>query len=273
MLDGVLLLEQRLHADVKLPGRLEPGGLKRHLHPHRRPDERPLLVLRLHEQIEKQVDLRLEAEEAASEIVVIVLRQVGRPAASPEDRELADDSRHLEIRRQGMDALGVGDDVEDGVRLVQLAKLMQQERVPLADAVEGDAAADELGRDQVDLLADAFVDRLQDAALQRLPRLAGEDRREPAAINLGKRLGPRRLFQPGERQHVVAVELLGREEKLDVESADLDLLRVDAVVLVLQLLGRDAEAGRRGRVDGRVRLAEGEDRQREIDRHQSAIRN
>ena len=104
-------------------------------------------------------------------------------------------------------------------------------------AVEGDPARDDLVGQQLDLLADPVVDRLEDAR----PAAAARRRRPgPAGCTVGRAPGsprPAATSRPGRAGAPRSRCGPGREQQLEVEQADLDRLGVDPGVLVLEHLG------------------------------------
>ena len=116
------------------------------------------------------------------------------------------------------------------VRLVHHPQLLEDERVALGLAVEGDAARHDLARQQLDFLADPIVDGLQDFILERQPAIAGHDRRKITQIELRHGFGLLGFFDAGDRYRLIAGHVLIGHEQLEVEEPHLDRLREDGIV-------------------------------------------
>ena len=87
---------------------------------------------------------------------------------------------------KGWIALGEADHAQQRRRLVEDAQLLEEHALALGVAVEGDVAGEDLFGQQVELLADAVVDGLEDAGLQGLPGVAGQQRRDVGLVELGR---------------------------------------------------------------------------------------
>ena len=158
-----------------------------------------------------------------------------------------------------------------GERLVEDPELGEAQVALLREAVErveGDPARDCLSGELLDLAADPVVDVLEDAHRELRPGVAGQYRRNEAGIELRRRLGPVRLFDPRQRDRLVAGQVLRRHEQLEVQPPEGQRLGIDAQVLVVDL-PRDqvvtliVRRARRRHV-GVARLQE---RHAQIDRH------
>ena len=142
---------------------------------------------------------------------------------------------------------------------VQVARLLRDQR---------DAAVGDLFAEDFDLLADDVVDGADDVAAQGRPCVAGQHRRKIAGVDQRDRLplaGPLNL---GDRQHLVARQVLRRQQQPDVQRPQLHFLVVAAEALVLERLDGLRVAGLAG-VRGRphVGAAQLELRHRQEDPH------
>ena len=102
-------------------------------------------------------------------------------------------------------------------------------------SIERDALRLHLLDEPVDLLVQAFVKRPQDAVGQRLPGVAAQQWRNERGIELRPRVGLGRLFEAGDRQHIVAGHIVLAHEKLAIQRPHGNGLRVAARVFVLGL--------------------------------------
>ena len=87
-----------------------------------------------------------------------------------------------------------------------------------------------------DLLADEVVDGADDVPAQGRPGVAGQHRREIAGVDQRDRLALPGPLNLGDRQHLVAGQVLRREQQPHVQRPQLHFLVVAAEALVLERL-------------------------------------
>ena len=196
---------------------------------------------------------------------MVVGRNRRPPAGAVEHGQLAHQPGEFDIRRQRRHAGGEHQRGQGRVSHVQLPQVGQQHGV---GRVAGRAAGGHRRRQPLPLAADAVEGRLQDVPGQHRPGVARQQRRDVARVGLGRGVGQPGLLQPHQRQHLEPGLVLAGQQQPQVGDPHPHRLRVDPGVLVLQLLGVQAEAGVRVRGVrlGRVRPPQVEDRQGQIHR-------
>src|SRR5262249_1931342 len=152
----------------------------------------------------KIVNILFDAVETAAQVVVVVFRQVGgTPALVVEDGQLADYPAQFQVGQQGMNALGEDEDAQQSVGLVEHAQQFKELAVALRLAFPADAVRQHQFGPAVEVLADGVKDSFQNPRCEGLPGVAAQQRRDVRLVELRHGVGPGRLLDTGNREHLI----------------------------------------------------------------------
>src|SRR5208337_1351148 len=149
---------------------------------------------------EQVVQVVLELVEATAEVIVIVPRYRRGPASLLfEDCQLSDKPAQFLIGHKRMNPFEECDVCQCGVRLVELAKLGEDQGISRCGTVETEPTGNGLSRQFLDLSPDPVIHRLKDAHSQVTPGVASKNGREVGRVKMGGCLGSLRFLDPGDR--------------------------------------------------------------------------